>query len=117
MISLHTLSPSRAYDIVRDAGEAAGLSRRVTPLTLRHTVATLLSENGMSLQGVSEILGHSSQEITRRYIDRSPGKQAVWEALVNSRLRRIWDEIAAIQGADQPDTLADTREKATGSDA
>ncbi len=84
------LSSSAAYDVVRRAGERAGIERRVTPLILRHTVATLLHKNGMSLQGVSEILGHSSVEVTQRYIDRSPASGAAREAL--EPLGRLWDD-------------------------
>lgn len=46
---------------------AAGLEKKVTPHTLRHTFATLTLNNGAELSAVQELLGHSSSETTLRY--------------------------------------------------
>jgi len=52
--------------IVRSA-KSAGISRRVTPHMLRHTVATLLLHFGTDIRVVQEVLGHASIATTQRY--------------------------------------------------
>lgn len=42
----------------------------------RHTVATFLYDNGVSLQGVRDYLGHDYDEMTEQYIDYTPRKIA-----------------------------------------
>ncbi len=42
----------------------------------RHTVATHLYDNGVSLQGVRDYLGHNYEEMTQQYIDYIPRKIA-----------------------------------------
>lgn len=40
----------------------------------RHTVATVFYDNGVSIQGVRDYLGHEYEEMTRQYIDYMPKK-------------------------------------------
>lgn len=42
----------------------------------RHTVATMFYDNGVSLQGVRDYLGHDYQEMTEQYVDYMPKKIA-----------------------------------------
>lgn len=42
----------------------------------RHTVATLFYDNGVSLQGVRDYLGHDYLEMTEQYVDYMPKKIA-----------------------------------------
>jgi len=42
----------------------------------RHSIATLLYDNGVSLQGVRDYLGHTYEEMTRQYIDYMPRRLA-----------------------------------------
>ncbi len=45
----------------------AGLEKAVTPHTFRHTVATLLLENGVNMRYIQQLLGHSNITTTQIY--------------------------------------------------
>jgi integrase/recombinase XerC len=47
--------------------KASGLSERVTPHTIRHTIATHWLENGMDLKTIQLLLGHTSLATTTIY--------------------------------------------------
>ena len=60
---------TRAIQIViKNAVEAAGLSKDITPHKLRHTAATLLYKHGhVDFRALKEILGHESLNTTQIY--------------------------------------------------
>jgi len=56
----------------------AGL-KRVSPHVLRHTFAKSLVDNGVSLEKVAALLGHSDLNTTRRYV--TPGERDLQDAV------------------------------------
>lgn len=52
--------------------KASGLSEKITPHTIRHTIATHWLENGMDLKTIQMLLGHTSLATTTIYTHVSP---------------------------------------------
>lgn len=61
------LSAHAVYMMVLDYARRAGIDKKVTPHTMRHSFATHLLEGGADLRVVQELLGHRSLSSTQIY--------------------------------------------------
>ena len=61
------ISSRQLHRAVKEAAEVAGIKRRISPHTLRHSYATHLLEEGISIRLISAYLGHTSLETTLIY--------------------------------------------------
>jgi site-specific recombinase XerD len=60
-------SPSSVRMFLRRNARQAGILKKVTPHTLRHSFATHLLEQGVDIRYIQELLGHSRPETTMVY--------------------------------------------------
>ncbi len=75
------LSPRYIQMMISKCAMLAGLSKKVTPHTLRHTYATDLLSHGADLRSVQELLGHKNVATTQIYTH-----------VTNKRLRDIHEK-------------------------
>jgi site-specific recombinase XerD len=61
------LSPATVQHAVKVAARDAGLTKRVSPHTLRHSFATHLVEQGSAVRAVGVMLGHAHGRTTELY--------------------------------------------------
>ncbi|GAB3943515.1 site-specific tyrosine recombinase XerD [Corynebacterium tapiri] len=77
----NTLSRQSAWAVIKSAAQRAGISKDISPHTLRHSYATHLLEGGADVRSVQELLGHSSVTTTQIYTH-----------VTADNLRSVWRE-------------------------
>lgn len=87
---LRPLSDQSVRQIIRKYQRLAGLPGPMTPHMFRHTIATLLLENGVDIRNIQRLLGHSSLAVTEIYTHVSLAAQR--EALGKKHPREMMEE-------------------------
>ena len=82
--------------IVHEAAKAAGIAKRVSPHTLRHSFATHLLEDGVDIRVIQVLLGHAKLENT-----------ALYTQVATRTVRAVtcpFDQVLATMGGPDPNT-------------
>jgi integrase/recombinase XerD len=84
------LSRQGLYKIIQRHARAAGLERKMSPHTLRHTFATHLLAGGCDLRSLQEMLGHADIGTTQIYTHLSPDRlrEVYFEAHPRAQIKR-----------------------------
>jgi site-specific recombinase XerD len=94
------MSASAVQNAFRLALAASGLQTAATPHTLRHSYATHLLEEGVSIRLISQYLGHASLETTVIYTHLT----AVSEGQAVAALQRLYQQTVTTAGRARPAT-------------
>lgn len=86
------LTPRSIQRIVQYYAKAAGITKRITPHTLRHSYATDLLMNGADIRSVQSMLGHASITTTQIYTH-----------VTNQQLREVYKAFHNRRGKKQKD--------------
>ncbi len=104
----HTLTRQRVGQVVQAVANAAGISKRVYPHLLRHTVATRLLALGMDITDLQRFLGHESITTTRHYAETTAATlQRRFDALTDPAAHTLIASIQQQRGDDAALIAAD----------
>src|SRR5215467_6900922 len=88
------LTPKCVWLAIQNAAKRAGIRKRVSPHTMRHSFATHLLENGTDLRTIQMLLGHSDLRATSIYLHLS---RLHLQAVVNPAEALSVSGVASIQ--------------------
>ena len=74
---------------LKDACKKAGITKKVTVHTLRHSYATHLLENGVDIRIIQGVLGHKSTKSTIRYTHLTDKTDQVLNKAVNKQMDQL----------------------------
>jgi integrase/recombinase XerD len=94
------LTRQGTYKIIQNHARGAGLDRRMSPHTLRHSFATHLLSGGCDLRSLQEMLGHADLATTQIYTHLSADrlKEAYFGA--HPRAHMLRGDAGAARGRD-----------------
>lgn len=115
------LGHSSIINIVQETARKAGITKRVTPHTLRHSVATHLLRAGADLRHVQELLGHNRIDTTECYTHLNVTDLAAVHAKAHpsgiARRKKPWEIPPAQVPPPQPSDVLSDAEAAVFLDA
>lgn len=82
-------SASSIRSFLKVSCTSMGLTKKVTPHTLRHSYATHLMENGVGLRYIQELLGHARPETTMIYTHVAKKTLTQIESPLDTALKRL----------------------------